>query len=84
MRFKDRLVVVTGGARGIGLACAREFALEGARIACLDVDDSAKPAMALIGPAADAWHCDMSRFDEVSATFNDVVKALGCDICFDQ
>ncbi|MEY4413014.1 MAG: hypothetical protein RIQ53_307 [Pseudomonadota bacterium] len=32
-RPRDRVVLVTGGSRGIGLACARAFALTGARVA---------------------------------------------------
>jgi len=31
--LKDRVVLITGGSKGIGLACARSFAAEGARIA---------------------------------------------------
>ena len=35
--LKDRLVLVTGGHRGIGAACARAFAAAGARVACADL-----------------------------------------------
>ena len=31
MRFKDKVVVITGGSRGIGLATAERFLQEGAR-----------------------------------------------------
>lgn len=31
--FRDRVVLITGGSRGLGLVLAREFALEGARVA---------------------------------------------------
>ena len=37
-RFKDKLVAITGSARGIGLATAKRFAHEGANIAFLDMD----------------------------------------------
>src|SRR5206468_4071447 len=37
-RFADRVVIVTGGASGIGAATARAFAAEGARIVVADVD----------------------------------------------
>ncbi len=31
-RFSNKIVVITGATRGIGLACAERFALEGAKI----------------------------------------------------
>jgi len=37
--LKDKVVIVTGGARGIGLATARRFAQEGCRVASWDVKD---------------------------------------------
>ena len=37
-RFEDKVVLVTGAASGIGLAAARRFLDEGARVAMLDID----------------------------------------------
>ena len=31
--LKDKVVVITGGSKGIGLACAQAFLAEGARVA---------------------------------------------------
>lgn len=39
MRFKDRVVIVTGGASGIGEATASEFAKEGAKVIIADVSE---------------------------------------------
>ena len=38
MDLKDKVVVITGGAGGLGLAMAQNFAQAGAKIALIDVD----------------------------------------------
>ena len=40
-RFNDKTVLVTGAASGIGLAAARRFLDEGARVVMLDIDEAA-------------------------------------------
>ena len=50
--FKDRTAIVTGGARGIGLACAAKIAGGGGRVALWDRDiDRAKQSAASLGNA---------------------------------
>ncbi|MFI0467121.1 3-oxoacyl-ACP reductase [Saccharopolyspora sp. 5N102] len=49
-RLQDRVAVITGGASGIGLATARRFAAEGARVVIADVDpDTGKCAADEVG-----------------------------------
>ena len=45
-RLKDRVAVITGGASGIGLATARRFAAEGARVVIADLDPASGEALA--------------------------------------
>ncbi|MCV0334973.1 3-hydroxybutyrate dehydrogenase [Microbacterium sp.] len=54
-----RRALVTGGASGIGAACARELASAGARVTVADVDRASAEALAAeIG--GEAWHVDLS------------------------
>lgn len=82
-RLKDRVVIVTGGASGIGAACARRYAAEGARVVIGDIDLPAARAVANeVGGAAalcdhtDAGQCRalvelaLQRFGAVDALHN--------------
>jgi NAD(P)-dependent dehydrogenase (short-subunit alcohol dehydrogenase family) len=52
-RLTDRVFLVTGGGSGIGEACARRYAAEGARVAIADIDETAaREAAARIGGRA--------------------------------
>ena len=46
MKLEGRVAVVTGGAQGIGAACARAMAAEGARVVVADVNEEAGAALA--------------------------------------
>jgi NAD(P)-dependent dehydrogenase (short-subunit alcohol dehydrogenase family) len=51
MRLKDKVAIVTGAAQGIGLACAKAFAAEGAKVMTSDInDDVGEAAAASIRP----------------------------------
>src|SRR5437868_12357458 len=62
MRFKDRVLFVTGGGSGIGAATARRFASEGGRVAVVDLsrENAAKIANALPEGQAIAIGIDVS------------------------
>ncbi|MFC2013671.1 SDR family NAD(P)-dependent oxidoreductase, partial [Chloroflexota bacterium] len=44
MRLKDKVVIVTGGARGLGREYALQFSSEGAKVAVCDVLDCGETA----------------------------------------
>jgi NAD(P)-dependent dehydrogenase (short-subunit alcohol dehydrogenase family) len=62
-RFAERVAVVTGGASGIGAACARRFAEEGAAVVVADVDEARGRAVAagVAGGRGVFVRCDVTR-----------------------
>ncbi|WP_062526257.1 3-hydroxybutyrate dehydrogenase [Demequina rhizosphaerae] len=69
--LEGRKALVTGGASGIGLACARELAGRGARVVVADINaEAAEAAAAEIG--GEAWHVDLSRTRDLDALELDV------------
>src|SRR5438067_11567192 len=47
MKLRNKVALVTGGARGIGLAIARRYVAEGAKVVIADKDREAGPACAV-------------------------------------
>jgi len=83
-RLQDRVVVVTGGGSGIGLASARRMAAEGARVVLGDVDEAAGAAAAaevggLFVPV------DVAVDDQVAALFAAAADTYGAvDVAFNN
>jgi NAD(P)-dependent dehydrogenase (short-subunit alcohol dehydrogenase family) len=76
--FDDQVVVVTGGASGIGAATCQAFAAQGARVAVVDVDGPGAVAVAeVIGERATAHVVDVTDGAGVAAMAADVVAAHG-------
>jgi NAD(P)-dependent dehydrogenase (short-subunit alcohol dehydrogenase family) len=70
-------VLVTAGAGGIGLAIARAFVAEGARVHICDVDEMALSELAASDGAITRTYCDVSDRTAVKTLFADVVDKLG-------
>jgi len=78
MELKDRVAIVTGGAQGIGKACAERFLQEGATVAIADirVPDWIADAQAAGRPVSFA-HCDVGERDQVEAFVEQTWRAHG-------
>jgi NAD(P)-dependent dehydrogenase (short-subunit alcohol dehydrogenase family) len=78
--MSDKSALVTGGARGIGLATAKRFLADGWRVALLDIDGATlTSAVAALG-AADrtlALTCDVALSDQVDAAVEQVRQRFG-------
>ncbi len=76
--LKDKRVVVTGGANGIGYATVRRFINEGSKVAILDNDQEALNNAQSQLPLLTGGICaDVSSPDEIEAAFKQVDEILG-------
>ncbi|GAA4059173.1 3-oxoacyl-ACP reductase [Nonomuraea soli] len=83
-RLQDRVAVITGAGSGIGLATARRFAEEGAKVVCVDVDEEAgtKVAAEVGGIFVDA---DVTDADAVERMYLTAFETYGSvDIAFNN
>src|ERR1041385_5826954 len=70
-------VVVTAGGAGIGLAIARSFAREGAKVHVCDVDLPALERLRASDPAITSSSCDVSDRAQVARFFDEALAKLG-------
>jgi D-xylose 1-dehydrogenase len=77
--LRDRIVVVTGGASGIGKAIVEAFALQGARVAFLDIQDAAANQLVRKIEGAGVTppvyvHCDLNDAAEMKASIEGILE----------
>src|SRR5205814_5232912 len=79
--MKDRVAVVTGGSKGIGIAVARRFAESGAKVAILARGTAdlkaARERLAKDGLEVRDYACDVSKAADIVKTHEKILADLG-------
>jgi NAD(P)-dependent dehydrogenase (short-subunit alcohol dehydrogenase family) len=82
MKFKDKVAIITGSAKGIGKGVAEVLAEEGAKIVLVDWDqetgEETLQAFKKAGHEAIFVHCDVSNEDQVKAMIQKAIDTFGC------
>ncbi|MCI5058862.1 MAG: SDR family oxidoreductase [Flavobacteriales bacterium] len=83
--FREKVIVVTGGSGGLGLALVKKFASEGAKVAAIDINE---PKLAELEKLAkeNAWKVkcyvlNITDEQQCHAIFNQIRKDLGAIYC---
>jgi NAD(P)-dependent dehydrogenase (short-subunit alcohol dehydrogenase family) len=79
--FSDKVILVTGGASGIGYATCAELLARGARVALWDIDTAAGSAAARLldpeGKRCQAFAADVGSSADVEAALSQTLEAFG-------
>jgi len=82
VRFPDKVVLITGGAKGIGRGCVEVFHREGASVAIVDWDEPTGQSLAVALNAerpgsADAFPCDVASAEQLESVIDQCVNRFG-------
>jgi NAD(P)-dependent dehydrogenase (short-subunit alcohol dehydrogenase family) len=82
MKFQDRVVIVTGGSKGIGEGCSRVFCAEGGLVAILSRGKEAAESLAdeltKTGPGRAVYFpCDVGRHEQIRDAIEKTVAEFG-------
>jgi NAD(P)-dependent dehydrogenase (short-subunit alcohol dehydrogenase family) len=81
MRLQDKVTIITGAADGIGLACAKRFCAEGAKVVLSDINDAKGEAEATelkeSGHQAEFAYGDVSENSDVEKLVDATVTHRG-------
>lgn len=78
MKFKDKIVLITGGAAGIGKATALRFSEEGAQVVICDLNETVgQETISLLGEKASFYRVNVASREDVQQWVDTVVEKLG-------
>lgn len=77
IQFKNKVVVVTGGAGGFGSATARSFAAAGAHVVVTDINVDGAKKVADELPSAEAAQLDVTSPESIGSFFADLAASHG-------
>jgi len=76
--LKDKVILLTGGASGIGRECAIAYAREGALVAIVDRNfEEARATAKELGERSTAYHADVSDGAAIETTVAKILKKFG-------
>lgn len=76
-RLHNKVAVITGAASGIGLACVRRFAAEGAQVVGLDLGEPPAEALLDLDPAPLFLRLNVTDEAQTQAVMNEVIERFG-------
>ncbi len=79
LRFQDKVVIVTGGSKGIGAGCSKVFANEGGCVVIFDIDDAAGVKLAAELSSTSPGnvhfqHCDVSDIEQLHSAIENTAR----------
>jgi 3-oxoacyl-[acyl-carrier protein] reductase len=81
MNLNGKVIAITGGAQGLGLAMARTFAARGAKLALIDINAdvlaSARETLAATQTQVETYQTNVADEASVTATFDAIVEQFG-------
>ena len=76
-RFVDKIVLVTGGANGLGRGMTEQCVLEGAKVVIFDIEDDTMEEVFGDNEDVVCMHCDVRDYDRVQECVKEVVDRFG-------
>jgi len=74
MDIENRIVVVTGGAKGLGLGIADYLSEKKAKLILIDID---KESLGILPEVYDKYTVDLTNYDAVEKTINEIIQKHG-------